>query len=48
MVVLKVILWVLVGIVVLIGMSIELFFVLKMIKYFVDEHIAKKHKGKGE
>lgn len=48
MVVLKVILWVLVGIVILIGMGIELFFVLRMVKYFVDEHIARKHKGRGE
>jgi hypothetical protein len=51
MVVLKVIMWVLVGIVILMGMSIVLLFVLRMIKYFVDELIEKKHKGgkgKGE
>lgn len=46
MVVLKVILWVLLGFVILIGLSIELLFVLRMIKYFVEEHRAKKHKGK--
>lgn len=48
MVVLKVILWVLLGFVILIGLSIELLFVLRMIKYFVGEHRAKKHKHKGK
>lgn len=48
MVVLKIILWVLLGFVILIGLSIELFFVLRMVKYFVEEHKAKKHKHKGK